>query len=142
MRRREFITLLGGAAAVAARCARAAAGNADHRISGPGIACGREPMGRRFRAAAARTRLDEGRTVAIEVSMGGGPYERIAEIAAEFVALKVDVIVTAATAPVLPPRQATSAIPIVFAVEDDPVGSGLVTSLTRPGGNVTGLSVQ
>ena len=68
--------------------------------------------------------------------------ERFAEIAAEFVRLKVDVIVTAGTAPVLAAKQATSVIPIVFAVAGDPVGSGLVASLARPGGNVTGLSIQ
>ena len=67
--------------------------------------------------------------------------ERYAEIAAEFVRLKVDVIVTVGGA-VLAAKQATSVIPIVFAVANDPVGGGLVASLARPGGNVTGLSVQ
>jgi putative tryptophan/tyrosine transport system substrate-binding protein len=80
----------------------------------------------------------EGRTVAIEYRWAEGRYERFAEIAAEFVRLKVDVIVTAATAPVVAAKQATSVIPIVFAVAGDPVGSGLVASLARPGGNVTG----
>ena len=61
--------------------------------------------------------------------MGGGSYERFAEIAAEFVRLKVDVIVTAATAPVVAAKQATSVISIVFAVAGDPIGSGLVESL-------------
>ena len=67
--------------------------------------------------------------------------ERFAEIAAEFVRLKVDVIVTDGTAAVAA-KQATSVIPIVFATVGDPVGSGLVASLARPGGNVTGLSIQ
>ena len=84
----------------------------------------------------------EGRTVSIEVRWAEGRYERFAEIAAEFVRLKVDVIVTAATAPVVAASRPTSVIPIVFAVAGDPVGSGLVASLARPGGNVTGLSLQ
>jgi putative ABC transport system substrate-binding protein len=67
---------------------------------------------------------------------------RFAEIAAEFVRLKVDVIVTAGTAAVVAAKQATSVIPVVFAVAGDPVGTGLVASLARPGGNVTGLSLQ
>jgi putative tryptophan/tyrosine transport system substrate-binding protein len=73
---------------------------------------------------------------------GGGRAERAAEIAAEFVRLKVDVIVTYSTTPALAAKQATSAIPIVLATSGDPVGTGLVTSLARPGGNVTGSSIQ
>ena len=83
----------------------------------------------------------EGSTVAIEYRWSQGRTERYAEIAAEFVRLKVDVIVTVGSAvPIV--RQATAAIPIVFAVAIDPVGSGLVASLAQPGGNVTGLSIQ
>ena len=82
----------------------------------------------------------EGRTIKIEYRWSEGRPERYAEIAAEFVRLKVDVIVTVGSAvPII--KQATSAIPIVFAVGIDPVGSGLVASLARPGGNVTGLSI-
>jgi putative ABC transport system substrate-binding protein len=84
----------------------------------------------------------EGRTVAVEYRWAEGRAERAAEIAAEFVRLKVDVIVTYATPPTLAAKQATSAIPIVFAIAGDPVGTGLVASLARPGGNVTGLSLQ
>ena len=84
----------------------------------------------------------EGRTVAIEYRWAEGRSERFAEIAAEFVRLKVDVIVTAGTAAVIAAKQATSVIPIVFAAAGDPVGTGLVASLARPGGNVTGLSNQ
>jgi putative tryptophan/tyrosine transport system substrate-binding protein len=83
----------------------------------------------------------EGRTVAIEYRWAEGRSEHMAEIAAEFVRLKVDVIVTYATPPVVAAKQATAVIPIVSAVMGDPVGTGLVTSLARPGGNVTGLSV-
>jgi len=83
----------------------------------------------------------EGRTVAIEYRWAEGRSERFTEIAAELVRLKVDVIVTGGGA-LLAAKQATSVIPIVFALAGDPVGSGLVASLARPGGNVTGLSVQ
>jgi putative tryptophan/tyrosine transport system substrate-binding protein len=84
----------------------------------------------------------EGHNVAIQYRWGEGRSGRYTEIAAEFVRLKVDVIVTSATAAVVAARQETSVIPIVFAAATDPVGSGLVTSLARPGGNVTGLSLQ
>jgi len=84
----------------------------------------------------------EGRTIAIEYRWADGRFERFAEIAAEFVRLKVDVILTHNTPPVLAAKQATSVIPIVFAAVGDPVDSGLVASLSRPGGNVTGLSTQ
>ena len=110
---------------MAARGAGAADGEAaDHRFLGCDHTFGREPVGRRFCAAAARTRLDRGRTVAIEYRWAEGRNERFAEIAAEFVRLKVDVIVTAGGA-VLAAKQATSVIPIVFAVAGDPVGAVL-----------------
>jgi len=84
----------------------------------------------------------DGRNVAIEVRWAEGRSERFAEIAAELVRLKVDVILTHNTPPVLAAKQATSVIPIVFASAGDPVGTGVVASLARPGGNVTGLSSQ
>ena len=84
----------------------------------------------------------EGRNVAIEYRWAEGRSERFAEIAAEFVRLKVDVILTHNTPPTLAAKRATSQIPIVFATAGDPVGSGLVASLARPGGNVTGQSSQ
>jgi putative ABC transport system substrate-binding protein len=83
----------------------------------------------------------EGRTVAIHYRWTEGRAERLAEIAAEFVRLKVDVIVTGGNAAVAA-KQASSVIPIVFALMEDPVSMGLVESLARPGGNVTGLSMQ
>jgi putative ABC transport system substrate-binding protein len=83
----------------------------------------------------------EGSNILIEYRWSQGRTERYAEIAAEFVRLKVDVVVTVGSAvPIV--RQATAVIPIVFAVGIDPVGSGLVASLAQPGGNVTGLSIQ
>src|SRR5262249_7668410 len=84
----------------------------------------------------------DGRNVAIEVRSAEGRSERFAEIAAELVRLKVDVILTHNTRPVLAAKRATSVIPIVFAVAGDPVGTGIIASLARPGGNVTGLSSQ
>jgi ABC-type uncharacterized transport system substrate-binding protein len=83
----------------------------------------------------------DGRTVAIEFRWSQGRAEHAAEIAAEFVRLKVDVIVTAGPA-VTTAKQATTVIPIVFALANDPIRSGLVESLAHPGGNITGLSVQ
>ena len=84
----------------------------------------------------------DGRNVTIEYRWGEGRDERFAEIAAEFVRLKVDVIVTLGTQPVLAAKQATAHVPIVFAAAGDPVGTGLVASLARPGSNLTGLSLQ
>jgi putative tryptophan/tyrosine transport system substrate-binding protein len=84
----------------------------------------------------------EGRDVVIEYRWAEGRPERAAEIAAEFVRLKVDAIVTGGTANIVAAKKATSVIPIVFGAATDPVGTGLVASLARPGGNVTGLSIQ
>jgi len=83
----------------------------------------------------------EGRSIAIEYRWSEGRAERVAEVAAEFVQQNVDVIVTNGTSvPAL--ERATRAIPIVFAMADDPVGSGLVPNLAHPGGNITGMSLQ
>jgi putative ABC transport system substrate-binding protein len=97
-------------------------------------------MGRRFCAAIAQTWLDR-RAQHRDRVWAEGRSERFAEVAAEFVRLKGDVILTSGTPPVLAAKQATSVIPIVF-VAGDPVGTGLVASLARPGGNITGLSNQ
>ena len=143
MRRREFITLLGGAAAwpLAARAQQA------QKLPTIGFLGGSTPSVDGHRVTALLQRLRElgwieGRTVAVEVRWAEGRTERYAEIAAELVRLKVDVIVTWGTANVVAAKQATSEIPIVFAGASEPVGSGLVASLARPGGNVTGLSSQ
>ena len=142
LKRRDFITLLGAVAAawpVAAR-AQQSAKLPTIGFLGANTASSR-PMDRRFCAAAARTRLDRGPHIAIEYRWADGRFERFAEIAAEFVRLKVDVILTSGPA-VFAAKQATSVIPIVFADGDDPIGSGFVASLARPGGNITGLSLQ
>jgi putative tryptophan/tyrosine transport system substrate-binding protein len=144
MGRREFVALVGGAAAAWPVAAR---GQQPGKLPTIGFSGTTTASAQVQRTTAFVQRLRqlgwiEGRTVAIEYRWAEGRYERFAEIAAEFVRLKVDVIVTAATAPVVAAKQATSVIPIVFAVAGDPVGSGLVASLARPGGNVTGLSLQ
>jgi putative ABC transport system substrate-binding protein len=142
MRRRAFITLLGCAAVwpLAARAQQAA------RLPTIGFLGASTPAAWAPWLAAFVQRLRElgwieGRTVAIEIRWAEGRSERFAEIAAELVRLKVDVIVTSgAAAPAA--KQATSTIPIVFMLANDPIATGLVASLSRPGGNVTGLSNQ
>ena len=84
----------------------------------------------------------EGRSIIVDYRPSEGVVERAGEIAAEFVRLKVDVILTGGDAQALAAKRATAAIPIVFGGAGDPVGNGLVASLARPGGNVTGSSVQ
>jgi putative ABC transport system substrate-binding protein len=108
---------------------------------------GATPSAESQRVAAFVQRLRElawidGRNLAIEYRWAEGRPERVSEIAAEFVRIKIDVIVTVATPPTLAAKQATAVIPIVFAAVSDPVGTGLVASLARPGGNVTGLANQ
>jgi putative tryptophan/tyrosine transport system substrate-binding protein len=142
MRRREFITLIGGAAATLPLAARAQ--NADKRptIGFLGAdAAGWRPWTDAFVTQLRELGWIEGRTVTIEYRWTEGRPDRVAEMAAEFVRRKVDVIVTYGGA-VATLKQATSVIPIVFAIAGDPVGSGFVDSLARPGGNITGMSLQ
>jgi putative ABC transport system substrate-binding protein len=141
MKRRTIIMLLGGAAAWPL------AAHAQQRGKLPTIGfVGADPVVFSQWTAAFVERLHglgwiEGRTIAIEYRWSQGRRERLTEIAAELVRLKVDVIVTVSgLVPAL--QQATAVIPIVFAIANDPVGAGLIASLARPGGNITGLSVQ
>jgi ABC-type uncharacterized transport system substrate-binding protein len=143
MQRRDFIALVGGAAATWPIATHAQ----QRRLPTIGILAGSTTLVASLWTATLVNRLrelgwSEGRNLAIEYRWGDGNPERYAEIAAEFVRLKVAVIVTAGTEPVIAAKRLTSAIPIVFATAGDPVGSGLVASLARPGGNVTGLSNQ
>jgi putative tryptophan/tyrosine transport system substrate-binding protein len=142
MRRRDFVTLLGGAAAFWPRAASAQQTEKLPTIGflGPDAAAWR-PWTDAFVARLRELGWIEGRTIAIEYRWTDGRSERVAEFAAEFVRHKVDVIVTNGPS-IATLKQATATIPIVFAVAKDPVGGGLVTNLGRPGGNVTGLSVQ
>src|SRR5262244_2351025 len=141
--RRKFLATLGSAAAAWPLAARA---QQPAKLPTIGFLGGTSPSVVSQSVAAFVQRLHElgwveGRNVAIEYRWAEGRSERFAEMAAEFVRLKVDVIVTVGSA-VLDAKRATSVIPIVFAVASNPVGGGLVASLARPGGNVTGLSVQ
>jgi len=139
--RRKFLATLGGAAAAWPLAARA-----QQAMPAVGYLGTTTPSTAGQWTAAFVQRLRdlgwiESRNVKIEYRWAEGRSERFAEIAAEFVRLKVDVIVTSGAA-VLAAKQTTSVIPIVFAAASDPVGGGLVASLVRPGGNVTGLSLQ
>jgi putative tryptophan/tyrosine transport system substrate-binding protein len=143
MQRREFITLF-ISAAVWPRAARA---QQRPRLATIGLLGSTTPAveGQRVGGFVQRLRelgWIEGRNISIEYRWAEGRNERFAEIAAEFSQLKVDVIVTQGTAAIIAAKQATSVIPIVFAAANDPVGTGLVASLARPGGNLTGFSSQ
>jgi putative ABC transport system substrate-binding protein len=143
VKRRAFISLLGG---VAVTWPLAAGAQQPTKLATIGFLGSGTPSAWSPWTAAFVQRLRElgwieGRNVAIEYRWAEGRPERYAEIAAEFVQIKVDVIVTTGAA-ALAAKQTTSVIPIVFAVANDPIGSGLVAGLARPGGNVTGLSVQ
>src|SRR5262249_5741349 len=143
MNRRDFITLLGGAAAWPLA---APAQQARHLPTTGFLGAITAPAQRQWTDAFVQRLRElgwiEGRTVAIEYRWAEGRNERLAEIAAEFVQRKVDVIVTHSAEPVIAAKKATSVIPIVIALAADPVGTGLVATLARPGGNVTGLAPQ
>src|SRR5215510_13766750 len=141
MRRRDFVTLAGGAAVWPIAAHAQQAGKLPTIGFLGASASGFAPWAAAFVARLHELGWVEGRTIAIEYRWSEGRAERYAEIAAEFVRLKVDVILTVGSAvPIV--KQAATAIPIVFAVAIAPVGSGLVASLAKPGGNVTGLSIQ
>jgi putative ABC transport system substrate-binding protein len=143
MRRREFITFLGGVTATWPRTARA---QQPRKVPTIGfLGAGTSSVWSQWTAAFVQ-RLrelgwDEGRTVTIEYRWADGRPERYTEIANEFARLKVDVIITVGSA-VPATMQVTTTIPIVFAIAVDPIGAGLVASLAKPGGNVTGFSMQ
>jgi putative tryptophan/tyrosine transport system substrate-binding protein len=143
MGRREFVATLGGAAAwpLAAR-AQQSGKLQTIGFSGQSTLSAESELVAAFTQRLRELGWIEGRTVTIVYRWVEGREDRFAEVADEFVRLKVDVIVTSGTPEVLAAKQATSVIPIVFARVGDPVANGLVASLARPGGNVTGLSVQ
>jgi len=140
MKRREFITLLGGTAATWPLAARAQPpgspkvgyvwiGERETDVSGAGLRQGLMDRG-----------YEIGRNLAFEERYAHGDVEKVPALIAELLALKVDVLVTVGTTSSLAARRATSTVPIVC-ISGDPVGTGLVASLSRPGGNVTGLSL-
>ena len=143
MKRREFITLLGGAAAAWPLAAHAQQAKSIPRIGflGAGTPSTWKPWVAAFVQRLRELGWVDGRTVAIDYRWAEGRSERYAEFAAELVHLKVDILVTGGVA-VPAAKQATSVIPIVFMLAPDPIRDGLVASLARPGGNVTGLSNQ
>jgi putative ABC transport system substrate-binding protein len=139
MRRREFVGLLGGAVAWPLPATAQQSG----RLPTIGFMGANTPSIQSQWTDAFVQRLGElgwadGRNIKIEYRWAEGRTERYAEIAAEFVKLRVDAILTHGTQATLAAKQATSVIPIVFANTGDPVGTGLVASLSRPGGNITG----
>jgi ABC-type uncharacterized transport system substrate-binding protein len=142
--RRKFLATLGGAAAAWPLATRAQQGGklATIGLLGSGTAAAQSQWTAAFVQRMRELGWTEGPNLRIEYRWAEGHTERLAELADELVRLKVDVIVTHNTPPPVAAKQATSVIPIVFATAGDPVGTGLVASLARPGSNVTGLSSQ
>jgi putative ABC transport system substrate-binding protein len=141
MRRRDFLTLLSGAVA-AAPLAAAQEARKLPRVGflGNSTATLEANLVGPFRDGLRDLGYVEGRTILVEYRWGEGNYERFPSLIAELIALKVDVIVTAGTPASLAVKKATTSIPLVMVAVGDPVGSGLVASLARPGGNITGLT--
>jgi putative ABC transport system substrate-binding protein len=146
VRRRDFITLLGGAAAwpLAAR-----AQQPSDKLWRVGFIGGARPPGpgdpnpyEAFRQGMSELRYVEGRNLLIEWRFAEGRYEQLSAFATELVQMNVDVIVLGTSAAVRPVQQVTTTIPIVMGSSTDPVGSGFVASLARPGGNITGLATS
>jgi len=142
--RRELLAALGGAAVAWPLAARA---QQPGKLPTVGFLASGTPSSHTRWVTTFVQRLSElgwieGRTVAIEVRWAEGRSDHAAEIAADFVRLKVDVVVTTGTPTTLAAKQATTVIPIVFVAASDPVADNLVASLARPGGNMTGVSNQ
>src|SRR5215467_9021736 len=140
IRRREFVALIGGAATGWPRAARAQ----QRKVPTVGVllveAPGWEQFWRLFRDAMRQTGYVEGQSIRYEFRSDQGQVGRLPELAAELVRLKVDLIVTWFTPAARAAKQATREIPIVMALAGNPVETGLVESLARPGGNVTGMA--
>jgi putative tryptophan/tyrosine transport system substrate-binding protein len=142
MRRREFITLLGGAAVAWPLGARAQQIGKTYRIGWLQPSPVPDPWLRGFRQGLHDFNYVEGRNLIVEYRWGDGNFDRLPEMAAELVRGKPDVIVSINTAALLALQNATTTIPIVMLATADPVTAGLVSSLQRPGANITGMSVM
>ena len=143
MRRREFITLLGGAAVAWPFPVRAQQPPTTVKQARVGVLAVSPPtpaMLNAFREGMRERGYIEGQNLSIDVRWSQGTFEQISALAAELVSANVQVIIAWATPSVIAARRATSVIPIVMVSVGDPVGSGFVTSLARPGGNITGFS--
>ena len=141
MRRREFLGVLGGAATLAARGARAAVGDAGDRIPRSASPDSVRDPSTRVPRGLNETGYVEGQNVDIEYRWAEAQNDRLPMLAAQLVHRQVTVIVAAGgTASALAAKAATASVPIVFGIAADPVGVGLVASLNRPGGNVTGVT--
>jgi putative ABC transport system substrate-binding protein len=155
MRRREFISLIGGAAAwplaaPAALASEASVQRGDSKVQRPampaiGFLGGADPVGYAVLVGAFRSGLRdhgyvEGQNIRLEYRWAQGQYAHLPALAADLVQRKVDIIITQGTPAALAAKQATTAIPIVMAIVGDPVAAGIVASYSRPGGNITGSS--
>jgi putative tryptophan/tyrosine transport system substrate-binding protein len=142
MKRREFITLLGGAAAAWPRAARAQQPTKIARIGflGPAPASAYQPRVEALWAGLRDLGYVEGKNITIEYRWAEN-VEQLPEFVAELIRMNVDIIFASSSTYVEPARQATKTIPIVFAIHADPVGISHVASLSRPGGNITGLTM-
>ena len=145
MRRRDFISLIGSAAATWPIAARAQQQSGKIPHVGwlvPGTRDNQEPLLEEYRRGMRELGYVDGRTVETEYLYADAQFDRLPGLAQRLVEHKVDVIVTVSTPPILAAKRATSSIPIVFAASSDPIETGVVTSLARPGGNATGLSLM
>ena len=140
MRRRKFITFLGGAVVIWPFAARAQPKTSRVGFMGNSTAALEANLVGAFRDGLHELGYEEGRNIIIEYRWADGKYERFPALVAELIAAKVDVIVTAGTPAALAVKKATTTVPLVMVAVGDPVGTGLVPSLARPGGNLTGLS--
>jgi putative tryptophan/tyrosine transport system substrate-binding protein len=140
MRRREFIRLLGGAAVVWPLASSAQSKIARIGFMGNSTAALEANLVDAFREGLREHGYEEGRNIAIEYRWADGNYERFPALVTELIAAKVDVIVAAGTPAALAMKEATTTVPLVMVAVGDPVGTGLVPSLARPRGNLTGLS--
>jgi putative ABC transport system substrate-binding protein len=142
MRRRKFVTLLGGMVAAWPFAARAQRAGKIPQVGflGNSTAALEANLIGPFREGLRAHGYEEGRNVEIVFRWAEGSYERFPALIAELIAVNVDVIVTAGTPAMLAVKKATSTVPVVMAAVGDPVGTGIVSNLARPGGNITGLS--